>query len=132
MTLKMLSASLSEQSAEILIGLGTKFSEGLYFKFYLQNSANPFFFPEKCQFSRGFRQKLAQIIDNCSQVLKHTSHWGHFLVLYVSITGKFALSSPCDFNMMTSEAEANPLMPEGQFSPSESRSGTYYCMSKFH
>ena len=34
----------------------------------------------------------------CSWVLKHTSCWGHFVLLYASITEKFSLSGLCDFN----------------------------------
>lgn len=98
----VLSASLlREQLAEILIGLGDNFSESIFFKLYLQNSEKSLFFfsPWEVPVFQRIQTELSP--GNwllCSWVLKHTSRWGHFILLYASITEKFSLSGLCDFN----------------------------------
>ena len=92
-----------------------------------------FFSSEKCQFSREFRQNFAQVIDYSGR-----GYWSTPLVGDISYYFMLQLlkSSHClacvTLTVMTSEADANPLTPVGQFSLSESHSGTYYCMSQFH
>lgn len=126
---------LREKPAEILIGLRNNFSESIFFKLYVQNSAKSFFFffPEKCQLPREFRQKFAQIIDNSVHGYRGTPLIGDISYYFMLQLRK---SSHCLASVtstaMTSEADADPLTPVGQFSLSESHSSTYHCVSQFH
>lgn len=92
--------SSREQLAEILIGLGDNFSESFFFKLYLQNSEKSFFFSlwEVPVFQRIQTELCPGNWLLWSWVLKHTSRWGHFVLLYASVTEKFSLSGLCDFN----------------------------------
>ena len=92
-----------------------------------------FFSPEKCQFFREFRQNFHQVVDYSVH-----GYWSTPLVGDISYYFMLQLlkNSHClacvTLTVMTSEADANPLTPVGQFSLSESHSDTYYCMSQFH
>lgn len=91
---------LREHLAESLIGLGDNFSESIFFKLYLQNSEKSLFFSllKVPVFQRIQTELCPGNWLLCSWVLKHTSRWGHFVILDASITEKFSLSGLCDFN----------------------------------
>lgn len=83
---------------------------------------------EKWQFPRDSREKLAQIIDNCSWVLKDTWSWGRFISFYTSVTLNFSLPGLCDFHGddIGDRHPDTSLTPVGQFSLSHFLSGTHY------
>lgn len=127
---------LREHLAESLIGLGDNFSESIFFKLYLQNSEKSFFFFFPLLKVPVFQRIQTELCPGnwllCPWVLKHTSRWGHFVILEAQLL-KSSHCLPCvALTAMTSEADVNPLTPVAQSSLSESHSGTYYCMSQFH
>lgn len=94
---------------------------------------NPFFSPwEVPIFQRIWRELCPDNWYLCSWVLKHTPLHGDISYDFVLQLLKSSHCLACvTSTAMTSEADAHPLTPVGQFALSESHSGKYDCMSSF-